>query len=440
MFRQLPAECYQFLKQQRDYVLLETSKFDSENYRTLLFYDPITILKINSLAEITHLFAEVETHLAKGYYLAGFLDYECGYHFEEVLSKLNPTQPVAWFGVYHQPLVFNHRAGCFENLSAATAAHFGTLQFESEAYNLSQLKLMITNSDYLEKLQRIREDIIAGDVYQIDFTTKYKFNFSGSVIDLYNDLRKQQPVPYGALINYENRQILSFSPELFFKLKASKIMTKPMKGTAPRGKTSHEDAQLHEWLRHDEKNRAENLMIVDLLRNDLGRIASIGSVAVPEIFTVARYPTLFQMTSTVTAELPPNLKYYDIFKALFPCGSVTGAPKIRAMQIINELENEPRGVYTGAIGYFAPGGKAVFNVPIRTLVINGERGEMGVGSGIVYDSVPEAEYAECCLKAKFLRTDDKEFKLIETILWDQGYRMLSQHIVRIQSIGGVLRF
>jgi para-aminobenzoate synthetase/4-amino-4-deoxychorismate lyase len=207
-----------------------------------------------------------------------------------------------------------------------------------------------------------------------------------------------------------------------------------MKGTAPRGRTTREDREIAEWLQGDAKNRSENVMIVDLVRNDLGRVARTGSVRVEELFAVERYPTLWQMTSTVSAELRPEAGFHDIFRALFPCGSVTGAPKVRAMQLIAELEGGPRGVYTGAIGFFSPR-QTVFNVAIRTLELDGERGTMGAGSGIVIDSDAAAEYRECLLKAEFLtRSADRlpeQFSLIETMLWDGGYPLLELHLDRL---------
>ncbi len=207
-----------------------------------------------------------------------------------------------------------------------------------------------------------------------------------------------------------------------------------MKGTAPRGRTTREDREISDWLRNDPKNRAENVMIVDLVRNDLGRVARTGTVRVEKLFAVERYPTLWQMTSTVSAELRPGVGFHDHFRALFPCGSVTGAPKVRAMQLIAGLEDAPRGVYTGAIGFFSPR-QTVFSVAIRTLELDGDRGTMGAGSGIVIDSDPAAEFRECLLKTEFLtRGADRFpacFSLIETMLWDGAYPLLELHLDRL---------
>jgi len=208
-----------------------------------------------------------------------------------------------------------------------------------------------------------------------------------------------------------------------------------MKGTAPRGRTTREDREIAEWLHNDAKNRSENVMIVDLVRNDLGRVAQTGSVRVEELFSVERYPTLWQMTSTVSAELRPGVGFHDIFRALFPCGSITGAPKVRAMQLIAELETAPRGVYTGAIGFFSPR-QTVFNVAIRTLELDGARGTMGVGSGVVIDSDPAQEFRECLLKAEFLTRSSADLpeqsSLIETMRWDGGYPLIELHLDRLE--------
>ena len=204
---------------------------------------------------------------------------------------------------------------------------------------------------------------------------------------------------YGALINIAGRSILSFSPELFFRVRSREITTRPMKGTWPRGLDTAEDALAALALHHDEKNRSEHIMIVDLLRNDLGRICATGSIRVDGLFRVERYPTLLQMTSTVSGKLRDGVGWHELFRSLFPSGSITGAPKISTMRIIRELEDSPRGIYTGAIGFIAPSGDACFNVAIRTLMMENGAATMGVGGGIVYDSDPAAEYAECQLKA-----------------------------------------
>jgi para-aminobenzoate synthetase/4-amino-4-deoxychorismate lyase len=360
----LPAEYYKLLNEASDLVFLETCRFDRENYRSWFFANPLTVLRIYAVNELPKLFSEIEAYLSRQYYLAGYFSYECGYHFENIIEPHQSTKPLAWFGVYSAPLVFNHYTGNWEQGFPGSAS-FGSSQPLTEGFTINNPEFALPAAIYHQKIDRIKEYILAGDVYQVNFTGKYHFQFEGSSAALYHSLRAKQQVSYAAYIKADDLTLLSYSPELFFRRNDSLIMTKPMKGTAPRGKTLEEDLLLAEQLRRDSKNRAENLMIVDLLRNDLGRIAATGSVKVPEIFTIEKYQTLLQMTSTVTATLSPEVSYYEIFRSLFPCGSVTGAPKIRAMQIIHELETEPRGIYTGAIGYFAPDAQAVFNVPIR---------------------------------------------------------------------------
>lgn len=439
MYAELPVSLYAQLINTNNFVLLETSKYDDENLKSYLFINPVDTIKIYSITEVPNLFFKIEESLKQNYYLAGYLCYECGYHFEEVFSKLNVlfNYPIAWFGVYESPIVFNHLAGKFENFTFA-----GDLEKEVlfNKFNMENLKFNIPESEYIRKIERIKDYISQGDVYQINFTGKNKFKFHGSAHSLYDSLKKKQNVSYGAFIHADDLLILSLSPELFFRLEGGRITTKPMKGTMGRGRTLKEDEVLREALRTDEKNRAENLMIVDLLRNDTGRISKTGSVHVRELFSVEKYQTLFQMTSTVEGRIRKNLNYYELFKAIFPGGSVTGAPKIRAMEIIHELEAEPRGIYTGTIGFISPERKAVFNIAIRTVVIQGGRGEMGTGGGIVWDSDPESEYEECRLKARFLTAPYEEFDLLETILWGGEYFLLDKHLERLKNSAAYLEY
>jgi para-aminobenzoate synthetase/4-amino-4-deoxychorismate lyase len=269
---------------------------------------------------------------------------------------------------------------------------------------------------------------------------KLLFDFRGSPEALYRDLRRNQSVGYGAYLRRGDERILSFSPELFFRKSGKEITARPMKGTLVRGRYGEEEGERMRELHEDGKNRSENVMIVDLLRNDLSRLLhghGQSRVYVQSLFDVEPYESLLQMTSTVKAAADPqimgNLKLTEIFRALFPCGSITGAPKIRTMEIINELEVGPRGVYTGAIGYFAPDGSAAFNVPIRTVRLQDGLGEMGVGAGITYDSEPHEEWRESLLKGRFLTHRQPEFHLFETLLWrhDGGYYLLDEHLGRL---------
>ena len=342
--------------------------------------------------------------------------------------------PLASFGVFQEPLQYNHETGK-TNFPSHEAA------IVPSNFTIDNLTVSQEKENYLDAIYRIKEYIAAGDTYQVNYTLKILFDFSGSPEAFYRNLRRNQSVAYGAIMHLGGEHILSLSPELFFRVNANSIRVRPMKGTLKRGRHWQEDQELCEVLRKDPKNRSENVMIVDLLRNDLARLShhiGDGQVHTESLFDVERYESVLQMTSTICAETDGNVLekvgILDVLKALFPCGSVTGAPKIRTMEIIRELEESSRGVYTGAIGYFAPDGDAVFNVPIRTIRIADGKGEMGIGSGIVHDSVPEQEWEECLLKAHFLTKPVAEFVLIETLLLEQGtgYWLLDEHLDRLQ--------
>lgn len=457
----LPSTFDSLAASEPDSVLLQTARFDEQNYRSYLFLRPRRVLAIEKLAELPALFAEIQHCLAQGSFAAGFLSYECGYHFQDLAELADRAcgLPLAWIGIYERPLIFDHAAGTLEgapvdeflqqfpgrpvpagegarsrNVSGPLEGSPGAAPGPTKVctYDIRDMRL-IDEKEYVAKLQAVQDYIAAGDTYQVNFTHPLRFSFSGSPLALFQALRRQQRVSYNAFIHRQEHCILSFSPELFFRTGRGRITTRPMKGTAQRGKDAREDLRLARWLRGDVKNRAENVMIVDLLRNDLGRICRFGSIRTEELFAVEKYETLFQMTSTISGELKPGVSYYDIFWSLFPCGSVTGAPKIRTMQIIRELEPHPRGVYTGAIGFFSPAGEAVFNVPIRTIVLRQGEGEMGVGSGIVADSSAPEEYRECLLKTEFLTRRVEPFRLLESILWDGEYAFLPEHLERLES-------
>jgi para-aminobenzoate synthetase/4-amino-4-deoxychorismate lyase len=292
----------------------------------------------------------------------------------------------------------------------------------------------LTRGEYARALCAIHEAIGAGEVYQVNYTFRLRAPFSGDLLPLFWQLYERQPVPYAAYLDTGAHAIASLSPELFFALDGERITTRPMKGTAPRGLTPADDLQQAERLTRCPKNRAENLMIVDMARNDLGRIARIGSVRVPRLFEAERYATLWQMTSTVVACTDAPLP--EIFRALFPAASITGAPKIRATHVIHALERAPRGVYTGAIGVVLPDRHAQFNVAIRTLHYDKVAAQLtfGVGSGIVWDSEQVAEYEECLTKAQVLFAPRPAFELLETLLWrrGRGYFLLEAHLKRLR--------
>ncbi|MDD5505918.1 MAG: chorismate-binding protein [Candidatus Omnitrophica bacterium] len=350
----------------------------------LLFQDPKFIISCFNHAEFSACFREIESALKCGYYLAGFFSYEAGYHFEKRLYEDKAYKfPLIYLGAYNAPL-------------------YQDINFKKQSFagSLKDLRLNITQDRYSSNIQAIRSYIEKGDVYQITYCIKLLFQFAGDPFSLYHTLSKEQPVPYPAYIDTGFLQILSFSPEMFIKKIAESAVTKPMKGTWQRGSGPVADFANRLRFQYDEKNRAENVMIADLLRNDLGRVGV--KIRAPRLFEVAKYRKLYQMTSTVTGRIDRNISIYELFSSLFPSGSVTGAPKIRAMGIIRELELEERKIYTGAIGYISPDKDLFFNIPIRTVLIKGGTAEMGIGGGIVWDSTAQGEWEEGLLKAKFL--------------------------------------
>ena len=295
----------------------------------------------------------------------------------------------------------------------------------------------------MAKVARVLDLIAAGDVYQVNLTFPIHFDYGGDPLALYGAMRARQPVTYGGMIRLDDLAVLSVSPELWIDVRAGIAATRPMKGTAARGADAAADRAAAADLAADPKQRAENLMIVDLLRNDLARISEADSVRVPALFTVETYPGFHTLTSMVTSRLPAGVGLAEVFAALFPCGSIVGAPKIRAAEIIGDLEPAPRGVYTGAIGEAAPGGDLTFNVAIRTAVITaGGRGRYGVGGGIVADSDPDAEYAEALLKGRVLTDLAEDFGLIETFRWSAGagFVRFAQHMRRLASSAAKLGF
>ncbi len=359
---------------------------ETDSGRTLCFSQPVSLLQAFTLDEVAGVLARLNEARQEGYHIAGYMAYEAGYAFEPRLEALAQSSigPLLSFGIFdgYSVLDLHDREG---------------------AGSVLDLTPSWSSRDYQRRFERVIDYIRAGDVYQVNLTFPLHGRWRGDPVSLYAALRRHQPGRYGALVAFGGETILSLSPELFFETEGRNIRVRPMKGTAPRGRTPDEDEHLARWLSGSEKDRAENLMIVDLLRNDLGRIAEIDSVKVTDLFTVERYPTVLQMTSGIEARILNGTSLPDMFASLFPCGSVTGAPKIRAMEIIRELEDRPRGIYCGSIGYVRPDGSARFSVAIRTATLSPDGSfAFNVGSGVVYDSKAEAEYAECLLKARFL--------------------------------------
>jgi para-aminobenzoate synthetase / 4-amino-4-deoxychorismate lyase len=380
-----------------------------------VFENPIKILTTNKLSEVKSIFDQVEDALNKGYYVAGYVSYEAAPAFDHAYQvHSNPTMPLVWFGVFEEATKKKEQL--------------------DKAYRVSDWKNTIKLDEYNDSIQHIKSKIQYGHTYQVNYTTRLTSTFNGDSYSYYNQLRQNQEAPYNAYLDIGNYHILSMSPELFFQVKNGLIKTKPMKGTMKRGKTTQEDLLLKKALKSSEKNRAENVMIVDLLRNDLGRIAQPGSVHVPKLFDIEQYPTVHQMTSTIEAKLDTSLTVWNWFEALFPCGSITGAPKVETMKIISEVEKTPREVYCGAIGWISPSREAIFNVPIRTLSIDTHTSHLsfGTGSGITWHSSNNEEYEEWIQKTAFLTENRNEFDLLETILLkDGGYPLLSYHLTRL---------
>ena len=425
-----PTALYSFAEQTPGTVLLESSRPGAAIF-SRVFTDPVGVLEVRTSAEIAGLFPQIEDAMHRGHFVAGFLAYDGGTFFEPSAALRPGNDPLAWFGIYERCYRFDHTAGRFLD---GEPTDLGS-SLEPSAASSPETSLALDEQQFRARIEQIHEWIRAGDVYQLNFTFPMHVKTKLRPAMLYSRLRTAQPVDYGAFLHcQEGRHILSLSPELFFRVRQEgdkrRITTQPMKGTARRGRTTNEDREIAESLASDLKNRAENVMIVDLIRNDLGRICEFGTVHVHKLFDVERYPTLWQMTSTVTGELRPEIGYEQIFRALFPCGSITGAPKIRAMQLLAQIEDNPRGIYTGAIGFFSRE-ETVFNVAIRTLVLEDGEATMGVGAGIVIDSDPAAEFRECRLKAEFLTRATEPFSLIETIRWDGTYPLIELHLDRL---------
>ena len=384
------------------------------------FCDPCDTICVSHPEDVGPALDRIERAVHSGLHAAGFFSYEAASGLDPVLKTHVPGDfPLMWFGL------FRHR----KNIPAGTP--------NGRNYDLGAWRPSISRSAYDTALNRIRDLIIAGDTYQVNYSFRLRANFSGNSLSLYRDLCRAQRTDYAAYLDIGRFQILSASPELFFALKNGTLTTRPMKGTAPRGRWWKEDKARAKQLQKSEKDRAENVMIVDLLRNDLGRISKAGSVKVPALWHVEHYETLLQMTSTVTSRVRHDVRLRELVTALFPCGSVIGAPKVRTMEIIKEVEQAARGIYTGSIGYLSPGGDMAFNVAIRTVCIDRKTGiaEFGVGSGITSDSSSDGEYEECLTKARLLAAQQPAFDLFETLRYDgkNGFFLLNRHIGRIEA-------
>jgi para-aminobenzoate synthetase/4-amino-4-deoxychorismate lyase len=385
--------------------------------RSLLFEDPLQVISIQEPEEVENALRYVTAHVDEhGLYAAGFLTYEAAAAYNLAVKPPLPNSlPLLWFGLYDYP------------------KELELMAMPYDTYQVGEWEAALDWPAYSRAIADIKSYIAEGHTYQVNYTMPLSAHFSGDPWTLYRDLTQSQQAQFMAYLDLGQFVICSASPELFFTREGEQLYSRPMKGTAHRGRTLAEDRFQMEWLRNSEKNRAENVMIVDMIRNDFGRIADIGSVEVPELFTVERYPTLLQLTSSVSARSKACLP--AIMRAMFPCASITGAPKVRTMEIIKELEPRARGIYTGSIGYIQPGNRATFNVAIRTVVIDrlNEKATYGVGGGIVWDSEAGLEYEEAFLKAQVLVRRQPAFELLETIRWseDEGYFLLDLHLQRL---------
>jgi len=368
--------------------------------------------------QVVSVLEQAEAATKQGMYAVGFVAYEAAHALNPHLPSLasEPGLPLVWFSLFRKR----------QCVTAGDGLPTGTTV-------VPELTPAGSQSDYEIAISRIHTAIEQGQTYQINYTFPLQGHWQGNPLELYRTLLHAQQPAFGAFLDIGSHTVISTSPELFFSIKDGLVTTRPMKGTAPRGRYPAEDQTQQEQLLQSSKEQAENLMIVDLLRNDLGQIAQTGTVQTERLFEVESYPTVHQMTSTITARLKEGVGLLELFRALFPCGSVTGAPKRRSMEIISGLEQQPRGVYCGAIGYLAPGGEAGFSVAIRTMLLEKQTGQisMGVGSAITWDSDPRAEYAECLNKAAFLRPQPQH-RLLESLLLEEGsYPRLERHLDRL---------
>lgn len=403
--------------------------FKENSNPPLILDSPNRIYSANQLGEVVPLINSAEEAAASGSWVVLMVTYEAAPAFDRALKTHKPGfLPLAWAAIFDKPS---------EEHSKPVKPR------EAALYHLTGWEPQVRRAQYDVAIDTIRELITRGDTYQVNYTFPLVSSFAGDSRPWYDNLCRAQGTEYCVYLDLGRYKILSLSPELFFERKGAAIKTKPMKGTINRGRWAAEDEELAHRLAESQKDRAENVMIVDLLRNDLGKVSIPGSVRVSKLFEVERFETLWQMTSTVESTLRTGVGLSELVAALFPCGSITGAPKIRTMEIIHELEPFPRGIYTGTIGFIAPGGDCVFNVAIRTIVLDSETGiaTFGVGGGITIDSTAEREYDECLLKSSFLNASIAPFRLLESILLEDGeFFLLSRHIERLRSSANYFRF
>ena len=409
--------------------LLYTSSYFDENAKSFLLNNVEEIICINNKKELDYKLNSVDDKINNNKIVLSLINYEAGYLLEDKFSTyLNSKKPLMKFLTFHS-----------NEVNEIDSSQIQFDNFEQD-YSISSFQLNETESDYVKKIDRIKNYIKEGDTYQVNYTVKANFNFGGSLINFIQNLIFNQSTQYSAIINDEDKLVISISPELFFSIQDNIIKSRPMKGTIKRGINLENDIEQKDLLKQSIKDRAENVMIVDLLRNDIGKLAKFNSVKVDSIYDIEKYETIYQLTSKISAQLN-EVNYSEIIKNLFPCGSITGAPKIRTMEIIHELENSERGIYTGAIGLIK-NNKSTFNVAIRTIILDKmNKGEIGLGSGIVWDSDGLQEYSEVKLKSNFLVNTDKYFELFETMLFENGkIFLIEEHIERLKNAADYFLF
>jgi para-aminobenzoate synthetase / 4-amino-4-deoxychorismate lyase len=413
----------------------------------LLFDNPVEVVTTTAIGEVSGCLRRIEECIADGFHAAGFIGYEAGEAFDGALKMYPPDEiPLLWFGIFREPVQQDR------------------LPVPEENPEQPDWYPSISYDDYLAAVHRIRSEIAAGSTYQVNYTFRLTSRFSTDPWEYFRSVAGRHPAPYAAYVDAGRYKICSFSPELFFMTSGNRITLQPMKGTARRGAGAQEDREIGKHLQETAKERAENIMIVDMIRNDIGKIARNGSVRVTELCAVRQYRTLMQMVSTVEGEVDEPLS--EQFRALFPCASVTGAPKIQTCAIIRELENTPRHLYCGSVGWSGPGRESCFNVAIRTVLVDTatHQAEYGTGSGIVWDSRPEAEFGECLLKTAVINPasvndqklahlyrylsknsssesecSDDPLLLVETMLWtaEEGFFLLDEHLQRLKKTAAV---
>jgi len=412
------------------FVLLEDRRGASPSAR--LYRAPRQVICARTAGEVDGALAALDAALQDGFHVAGLFGYELGLVLE---GRLAPS-----FWAADTPLIW---LGVFDAVERLDVLALDDAFARRAPPPLQRLTPALDAESYAARIAQTKRLIAAGDIYQANLTFAADFAYDGDPLALYAAMRASQPVAHGAFLHFEAFSVLSVSPELFVARAGDTLTVRPMKGTTPRAAEAGADLAAAAALTRDPKQRAENLMILDLMRNDLSRLAAPGGVRVARAFEAETYPTFHAMTSTVEAAAAKGVTAPAAIRALFPCGSITGAPKIRAMEILRALEDRPRGVYTGAIGAFSPDGDFSLNVAIRTAVIDaGGRGVYGVGGGITAGSTAEDEYAECLLKLKVLSDLGAPFGLIETLRWsaDGGFQRLARHLDRLQSAAAEMGF